>query len=305
MGIPSEGENPTLTDAREATQKMVQDKWREYSELANDGNHPDMREAMTDIQARFDCCGYDHPDDMPVALCNLTNSTAEDTFVEAALFSEQRVPDSDRRLSDAFGATHNESRWNTSGCRPAIIEWAGNRARASAYTLSATLFFEFLGVLTTLVVVFLHGRVAVSDRHLRRRAQQMAEDRFDELDLDDVDDMIIGVIRVQAWYRGHMGRIRTLRVLEYHSWADPRGGRPIVRALHTIIYGFTIVVILCALWINIIYGVKFPQEKANDWIISSVATLATDYVIVEITVCLFTVTFGEKLGKLYEAFNGG
>ena len=47
----------------------------------------------------------------------------------------------------------------------------------------------------------------------------MAEDRFDELDLDDVDDMIIGVIRVQAWYRGHMGRIRTLRVLEYHSWA--------------------------------------------------------------------------------------
>ena len=51
--IPSEGENPTITDAREATQKMVQDKWREYSELANDGNYPDMREAMTEIQVRM------------------------------------------------------------------------------------------------------------------------------------------------------------------------------------------------------------------------------------------------------------
>merc|ERR1712178_544035 len=100
-------------------------------------------------------------------------------------------------------------------------------------------------------------------------------------------------------------RCSMLRVLEYHSWADPRGGRPIVKALHTVIYGFTTVGILCALWINIIYGVKFPQEKANDWIISSVATLATDYLLAEIIVIVFTVTLGEKLGKLYEAFNGG
>merc|ERR1712146_741635 len=85
-----------------------------------------------------------------------------------------------------------------------------------------------------------------SDRHLRHQALKQAEKVFEEIDLDDVDDLVVGVIRVQSWYRGHVGRRRALRRLEYHAWSDPRGGRPFVRIIHMVVYGFTLTIIVVA-----------------------------------------------------------
>merc|ERR1712146_329294 len=132
-----------------------------------------------------------------------------------------------------------------------------------------------------------------SDRHLRHQALKQAEKVFEEIDLDDVDDLVVGVIRVQSWYRGHVGRRRALRRLEYHAWSDPRGGRPFVRIIHMVVYGFTLTIIVVALFINAIYGIKFPPESAQAWVFTSCISLASDYFVVEVVMCILTVAMGD------------
>jgi hypothetical protein len=101
--------------------------------------------------------------------------------------------------------------------------------------------------------------------------------------------------RIQAIFRGKIGRIRAERAEEFERWKQQKGARNVLTCLVYATVGLTI---LFTLYINIIYGIKFEQSQAVGWILASALSLSLDAFLQQPLTLLLKAFAGPYLGVI-------
>jgi len=257
-----------------------------------------------DLQTKLDCCGLQDASTLSVGACAVA-MPSNSTEYELLLAEDQRVRNETGGNSTAFTLTEAQA-LAKDGCLDAMV---GEGSQMVADVLVAALAAQVVGFFVALVAYRVQqGKLKWEIDQLRAvlRVHQAASETLGSLmrvRTDREKKELSAAVRLQAIYRGRKARHLTVRMREYDAWVAMRGTRAVLTGIS---YAIITLYILFAIYVNLLFAIKFDTDTANAWILSSLISVAIDVLIREpIMILAKSMLIGGLLGGSTEAILDG